>query len=85
MVVNSVRLADNLYRDRENSTVFVADLPSGSTENELKELFKDVSRPMHPQITLINAPFPYSAAKYEKSSLPSYKAPWSPPSSSSSE
>lgn len=32
-------------RDRENSTVFVADLPTQVTEDELKELFKDVSQP----------------------------------------
>jgi squamous cell carcinoma antigen recognized by T-cells 3 len=30
-------------RDRENCTVFVADLPVGVTENELQDLFKDVS------------------------------------------
>ncbi|KAF9220989.1 hypothetical protein BS17DRAFT_786300 [Gyrodon lividus] len=32
---------DPLKRDRENSTVFVADLPSGTTEEQLKALFKD--------------------------------------------
>jgi squamous cell carcinoma antigen recognized by T-cells 3 len=31
-------------RDRENSTVFVADLPANTTEQDLKELFKDVRR-----------------------------------------
>ncbi|KAF5315056.1 hypothetical protein D9619_007334 [Psilocybe cf. subviscida] len=30
-----------LKRDRENSTVFVADLPADTTETDLKELFKD--------------------------------------------
>ncbi|EJC97945.1 uncharacterized protein FOMMEDRAFT_97432 [Fomitiporia mediterranea MF3/22] len=30
-----------LKRDRENSTVFVADLPSGATEDDLTALFKD--------------------------------------------
>ncbi|KAF8120579.1 hypothetical protein EV363DRAFT_1474306, partial [Boletus edulis] len=30
-----------LKRDRENCTVFVADLPSGTTEEQLKALFKD--------------------------------------------
>ncbi|KAM5538638.1 hypothetical protein V8D89_007667 [Ganoderma adspersum] len=30
-----------LKRDRENSTVFVAELPAGVTEDELKKLFKD--------------------------------------------
>jgi RNA recognition motif-containing protein len=30
------------YRDRENSTVFVADLPRGVTDDDLKQLFKDV-------------------------------------------
>jgi len=29
-------------RDRENSTVFVADLPPGTTEDKLRTLFKDV-------------------------------------------
>lgn len=29
-------------RDRENSTVFVADLPVGSTQDELRALFSDV-------------------------------------------
>ncbi|KIJ17712.1 hypothetical protein PAXINDRAFT_130029 [Paxillus involutus ATCC 200175] len=32
---------DPLQRDRENCTVFVADLPSGTTEEQLKALFKD--------------------------------------------
>jgi hypothetical protein len=32
-------------RDRENSTVFVAELPSGATTEELSGLFKDVSLP----------------------------------------
>jgi squamous cell carcinoma antigen recognized by T-cells 3 len=32
----------SLPRDRENSTVFVADLPLGVTEEELNNLFKDV-------------------------------------------
>lgn len=31
-----------MIRDRENCTVFVADLPDGVTEEELTELFKDV-------------------------------------------
>lgn len=30
-------------RDRENCTVFVADLPVGTSEEQLKTLFKDVS------------------------------------------
>ena len=30
------------YRDRENSTVFVADLPHTVTDDDLKQLFKDV-------------------------------------------
>lgn len=30
------------FRDRENSTVFVADLPEGVTEQDLQILFKDV-------------------------------------------
>jgi hypothetical protein len=31
-----------MIRDRENCTVFAADLPVGVTEEELTELFKDV-------------------------------------------
>ena len=31
-------------RDRENCTVFVADLPRGTTEEDLTALFKDVSK-----------------------------------------
>jgi RNA recognition motif-containing protein len=34
-------------RDRENSTVFVADLPKGTTEEELTALFNDVSNILH--------------------------------------
>lgn len=30
------------YRDRENCTVFVADLPTGTSEEQLRALFKDV-------------------------------------------
>lgn len=31
-----------IYRDRENCTVFVADLPGDATEDDLKTLFNDV-------------------------------------------
>ena len=31
-----------VHRDRENSTVFVTDLPHGVTDDDLKQLFKDV-------------------------------------------
>ena len=31
-----------MTRDRENCTVFVADLPKGATEEEIKALFEDV-------------------------------------------
>jgi len=31
------------YRDRENCTVFVSDLPESTAEDDLKALFKDVS------------------------------------------
>jgi RNA recognition motif-containing protein len=30
------------YRDRENCTVFVGDLPPGTAEDDLTRLFKDV-------------------------------------------
>lgn len=33
-----------LLRDRENCTVFVADLPTATTEDDLRALFKDVRR-----------------------------------------
>ena len=32
----------NFIRDREHCEVFVADLPSAVTENDLRRLFKDV-------------------------------------------
>lgn len=35
--------SDSKYSDRENCTVFVADLPTGCTDEELTQLFKDVS------------------------------------------
>ena len=35
------------HRDRENSTVFVADLPHGVTDDDLKQLFKDVRMLAH--------------------------------------
>ena len=37
--------APSLKRDRENSTVFVADVPASATEDDLKALFKDVRIP----------------------------------------
>ena len=30
------------YRDRENCTVFVGDLPEGTSDDDLSQLFKDV-------------------------------------------
>ncbi|KAH7922022.1 hypothetical protein BV22DRAFT_1131760 [Leucogyrophana mollusca] len=40
-----------LKRDRENCTVFVADLPSGVSESELKDLFKDCGEVREVKIT----------------------------------
>lgn len=34
-------------RDRENTTVFVAELPASATEDDLKALFKDVRTVLH--------------------------------------
>lgn len=36
------------FRDRENCTVFVSDLPDGVTEEDLTALFKDVSSTVLP-------------------------------------
>jgi len=35
------------FRDRENCTVFVSDLPESVTEDDLKALFKDVRKFSH--------------------------------------
>lgn len=35
------------HRDRENSTVFVADIPNNVTEEELTNVFKDVRIPVN--------------------------------------
>ncbi|KAH7914268.1 hypothetical protein BJ138DRAFT_1177428 [Hygrophoropsis aurantiaca] len=40
-----------LKRDRENCTVFVADLPGSVSENELKELFKDCGEVREVKVT----------------------------------
>lgn len=37
-------------RDRENCTVFVADLPTGTNEEQLKALFKDVRSVMRNEV-----------------------------------
>ena len=40
-------------RDRENSTVFVADLPHDATEEELRALFKDVRHLLNPSSQML--------------------------------
>ena len=60
-----------LHRDRENATVFVADLPSGVTEEELSELFKDVSPVFFRSILSIHF-LANSVARSGRSRLPSY-------------
>lgn len=53
-------------RDRENCTVFVADLPEGTKEDELKALFKDV-RPVPIRSSLMKSLISSSVERYVKS------------------
>lgn len=43
------------YSDRENSTVFVGDLPAGVEDEELRALFKDVSVNSNSSAALVTA------------------------------
>ena len=60
------------HRDRENSTVFVADLPHGVTDDDLKQLFKDVRMLAQFVYQIIMILFAQSVVAFAKSKLPNY-------------
>ncbi|KAJ6619546.1 hypothetical protein B0H10DRAFT_2367855 [Mycena sp. CBHHK59/15] len=57
-------------RDRENSTVFVADLPSGITEDELVALFKDCGKVREVKITELSGAIVATVEFFERDSVP---------------
>ncbi|KAJ7432338.1 hypothetical protein FB451DRAFT_1480862 [Mycena latifolia] len=59
-----------LKRDRENSTVFVADLPSGVTEEELAALFKDCGKVREVKITELSGAIVATVEFFERDSVP---------------
>ncbi|KAJ7075864.1 hypothetical protein B0H15DRAFT_916497 [Mycena belliarum] len=59
-----------LKRDRENSTVFVADLPSGVTEAELEALFKDCGKVREVKITELDGAIVATVEFFERDSVP---------------
>ncbi|KZP31530.1 hypothetical protein FIBSPDRAFT_776202 [Athelia psychrophila] len=59
-----------LKRDRENSTVFVADLPSGTTEDELKVLFKDCGKVREVKFTQLQGSLVATVEFFERESIP---------------
>ncbi|TFK27991.1 RNA-binding protein Prp24 [Coprinopsis marcescibilis] len=60
----------SLKRDRENTTVFVAGLPSGVTEEELKQLFKDCGRVREVKTTQLPNNLVALVEFYERDSVP---------------
>ena len=61
-----------VHRDRENSTVFVADLPHGVTDDDLKQLFKDVRMLAQFICQIVIFFFAQSVVAFAKSKLPNY-------------
>ncbi|KAF7365413.1 ATP-dependent DNA helicase PIF1 [Mycena venus] len=59
-----------LKRDRENSTVFVADLPAGVTEEELTALFKDCGKVREVKITELSGAVVATVEFFERDSVP---------------
>ncbi|KAJ6512063.1 hypothetical protein C8R47DRAFT_1033985 [Mycena vitilis] len=59
-----------LKRDRENSTVFVADLPAGVTEDELAALFKDCGKVREVKITELSGAIVATVEFFERDSVP---------------
>ncbi|KAF8208710.1 hypothetical protein K438DRAFT_1812755 [Mycena galopus ATCC 62051] len=59
-----------LKRDRENSTVFVADLPAGVTEEELTALFKDCGKVREVKITELSGAIVATVEFFERDSVP---------------
>ncbi|KAJ7043889.1 hypothetical protein C8F04DRAFT_682003 [Mycena alexandri] len=62
--------ATTLKRDRENSTVFVADLPAGVTEEELVALFKDCGKVREVKITELSGAVVATVEFFERDSVP---------------
>ncbi|KAF8798785.1 hypothetical protein BYT27DRAFT_7202479 [Phlegmacium glaucopus] len=58
-----------LKRDRENSTVFVADLPHGVTDDDLKQLFKDCGSIREVKITQLPRAFVATVEFFERDSV----------------
>ncbi|KAF7346103.1 ATP-dependent DNA helicase PIF1 [Mycena sanguinolenta] len=59
-----------LKRDREHSTVFVADLPTGVTEEELTALFKDCGKIREVKITELSGAVVATVEFFERDSVP---------------
>ncbi|KAJ7175442.1 hypothetical protein C8R46DRAFT_64994 [Mycena filopes] len=59
-----------LKRDRENSTIFVADLPAGVTEEELTALFKDCGKVREVKITELSGAIVATVEFFERESVP---------------
>ncbi|KAJ7714178.1 hypothetical protein B0H16DRAFT_1808225, partial [Mycena metata] len=62
--------ATTLKRDRENSTVFVADLPTSVTEEELVALFKDCGKVREVKITELSGAIVATVEFFERDSVP---------------
>ncbi|KAJ7631530.1 hypothetical protein B0H17DRAFT_1339851 [Mycena rosella] len=64
------KFATTLKRDRENSTVFVTDLPSGVTEEGLTALFKDCGKVREVKITELSGAIVATVEFFERDSVP---------------
>ncbi|KAJ7644334.1 hypothetical protein FB45DRAFT_897551 [Roridomyces roridus] len=60
----------NLKRDRENSTVFVAELPAEVTEEELTTLFKDCGKVREIKITELSGAMVATVEFFERDNVP---------------
>ncbi|KAJ6584742.1 hypothetical protein B0H19DRAFT_1319016 [Mycena capillaripes] len=58
------------HRDRENSTVFVSDLPAGVTEEELTALFKDCGKVREVKITELSGAIVATVEFFERDNVP---------------
>ncbi|KAJ7067860.1 hypothetical protein C8F01DRAFT_1078564 [Mycena amicta] len=63
-------IAVPLKRDRENCTVFVADLPSGVTENDLVALFKDCGEVRETKIKTLSGAMVATVEMSDRDSIP---------------
>ncbi|KAF8195410.1 hypothetical protein BJ912DRAFT_956851 [Pholiota molesta] len=59
-----------LKRDRENSTVFVADLPQGVTDDDLKNMFKDCGNVREVKITQLSQALVATVEFFDRDSVP---------------